>query len=204
MGGRKQASLALVTVIVAVVLVAVATRGGDEERGAHREAQQRPATSYRDPALRFRVEIPEGWRRARDIVIPQVTNPREILVVSTFALDSAVKPCGPFYDHLLGHMGRREGLVAVQERSGHSVAGPPKFRPRPKRFRLPIRAPERRGCGRNRDRRLVRDWWVPFRDAGRDFYAQVAIGSAAPDEVRRDAMQLLDSLRFKRRDGSGG
>lgn len=203
MGRGAWAFVALATVSVAAVLVAVAMRGGDDERlGARIEAAHPPRGSYRDRAARFRVEIPENWRRAREIVIPQVTNPREILVASTFALDSAVEPCGPFYDHVLGHMGPHEGFVAVQERAGRSVAGPPEFPPRPKRFRLPIRAPEPRGCGRNRDRRLVRDWWIPFRDAGRDFYAQVAIGSTAPDRVRFGAMRLLDSLRFKRRDGS--
>ncbi len=195
--------MALATVIVAAVVVTVAMRGDEEQVGAPTDAQHRTGASYRDRASRFRVEIPENWRRARDLVIPQVTNPREILVVSTFALDSAGEPCGPFYDHVLSHMGPREGLVSLQERFGHSVAGPPRFGPRPKRFRLPFRAPERRGCGRDRDRRLVRAWWIPFRDVDRDFYAQVAIGSAAPDQVRRDAIRLIESLRFERRDGSG-
>lgn len=200
MSRGRWAFVALATGIAAAVAVVVAVPGDVRERaGARNQDQHRAGASYRDQAARFGVEIPAGWRRAREIVISQVTNPREILVASTFSLDSSGEPCGPFYDHVLGQMGRREGLVAVQERFGHSVAGPPEFPPRPKRFRLPIRRPEPRGCGRNRDRRLVRDWWIPFRDAGRDFYAQVAIGLTAPGQVRRDALRLLESLRFKRR-----
>lgn len=185
--------VALATVTSAAIGLAIVRSG---ETGHRRIGTD---VSYESRSSRFAVEIPAGWTRARKIVIPEVTNPREIFVASTFPLRSLGATCGPFYDHVLGHMGRREGFAAVQERFGHEVAGPPEFPRRPARFRLPLRAPERGGCGLNPDRNLVRVWWIPFRDANRDFYADVGIGLAAPAGVRRDALRLLNSLRFKRR-----
>lgn len=183
--------------------MAVAVPGDDQEpagTGDHAQHQAETGTRYRDQASGFRVEIPAGWRRAREVVIPELINPREILFVSTFPVDSSARPCGPFYDHVVGQMGRHEALVAVQERGGRKVAGrAPGFPLRRKRFRLPIKTPQPTGCAKSRERRLVHRSWMSFRDSGRGFYALVAIGSAAPGGVRRDAMGLLDSLRFKRR-----
>lgn len=200
MSRGRWAFVALAAGIAAAVALAIVVPGEVQESEPVLDRnQQRAGASYRDRASRFAVEVPAGWRRARGVVIGEVANPREILVASTFPVASSGEPCGPFYDHVLGRMGRREALVAVQERLGRSVAGPREFRPRPTRFRLPVGAPQRRGCGRNRGRRLTRDWWIPFRDAGRDFYAQVAIGVDAPRQIRRDSLRLLDSLRFERR-----
>jgi hypothetical protein len=170
------------------------------------DSDRRGGSTFHDPARRFSVEIPAGWQRAREVVIPEVTNPREILVVSTFPLDGLGEARGPFYDHVLDHIGPGEGLVTVQERLGHAVAGPRVFPSRPAHFRLPPGMPEPRGCGHKRDRRPLRGWWIPFRAAGRDFYAQVVIGPRAPDSLRRDASRLLDSLCFERgpADAAGG
>lgn len=46
-----------------------------------------------------------------------------------------------------------------------------------------------------RDPQRVRTWWLSFTDRGRGFYALVALGRDAP-VVRRDALRVLDSLRF--------
>jgi hypothetical protein len=202
MGTARWAALAIATSIMAAGALALALPGEMDEPGPALAPDRRGGSLFHDPARRFTVEIPAGWERAREVVIPEVTNPREILVVSTFRLDGFGEPCGPFYDHVLGRMGPREGLVALQERLGHKLAGPRVFPARPADFRLAPRGLELRGCGRQRDRRPVRDWWIPFRSAGRDFYAQVAIGPRAPDSLRRDASRLLDSLRFERRRGN--
>jgi len=207
MSPARWGALAIAAAITAAVALAVALPGEVDEPGPAPAPDRRGGSAFHDRSRRFRVEIPAGWDRARGVVIPEVTNPREIFVVSTFPLDGLGEPCGLFYDHVIDRMGPREGLVAVQERLGHAVAGPPVFPPRPAHFRLPFRRPEPRGCGHKRERRPVRDWWIPFRSAGRDFYAQVAIGPRAPDSLRRDARRLLDSLRFERRpahvDGGG-
>jgi hypothetical protein len=198
MSPARWAALAVAAAIATPVALALTRPGDVDEPGPEPAHDRRAGSTFHDPAHRFRVKIPAGWQRARYVVIPEVTNPREILVVSTFPPDGFGEPCGPFYDHVLSHMGSSEGLVAVQERLGHEVAGPRVFPPRPAHFRLPPRRPKPRGCGRKGDRRPVRDWWIPFRSAGRDFYAQVALGPRAPNSLRRDARELLDSLRAER------
>lgn len=205
MSRGRWAFVAIAIGIAAAVAVAVAAPGdGQEPTGAPDQGQHRTGASYRDQASRFGIEIPAGWRRAREVVDGKVINPREILVVSTFPLDFSGEPCGPFYDHVLGDLGRRQGFVSLQERFVRSVTQLQNYPRRPERFRLPVRTREPRGCGRNHERTLVRDWWIPFRDAGRAFYAQVAIGLGAPDQVRRDAIRLLDSLHFKRHGAASG
>jgi hypothetical protein len=173
---------------VAVVLVALLVAGCEES--------SRPSTTTRqDLGEGYRVSYPEGWRLAGHTVDSQVTNPRELLVVSTFELPEPGEHCGPFYDDVLDHMAARDGLVAVRERLGKEVAGPPTFPERPAQFQLEPSKPERGGCGLGAHRGFQR-WWIPFEDAGRDFYAQVALGRDAPEALRHEAARILDSLRF--------
>ncbi len=152
--------------------------------------------THEDRKLGVSAAIPPGWRRARSVVDSQVTNPRELLVVTTFDIDGAGRECGPFYDHILDRMGSGDALVAVRERLGSSAAGPPEYPARPEHFRLEPAKPQRAGCGWG-SHPLVHLWWIPFSDAGRDFYAQVDMGLEAPDSLRRDAEALIDSLRVE-------
>jgi hypothetical protein len=42
----------------------------------------------------------------------------------------------------------------------------------------------------------VTDHWFGFGDAGRAFHVLVIVGRSAPEGVRREAWDILDSLRF--------
>jgi hypothetical protein len=150
---------------------------------------------YGDRKLGFSATIPAGWRRAKEPVDELTTNPRELLVLSTFELPRFAKAsdgCGPFYDHVLDHMPDDEALLAIRERLGSDVAGPPEFPRRPDVFELEPIEPEAGGCpdGRRRFRR----WWIPFEAAGRDFYAQVDIGVDAPYSLRDHAARVLNNF----------
>jgi hypothetical protein len=148
-----------------------------------------------EPPASFSISVPDGWRRAAEPVDEITTNPRELVVMSTFEVPRAEKAgdgCGPFYDHALDHMEDDEGLVAIRERLGNELAGPPTFPNRPEAFELRPVEPEPGSC-RSHDRTFQR-WWIPFEDRGRDFYAQVDIGVDAPDSVRRGAAAALNSF----------
>jgi hypothetical protein len=148
------------------------------------------------PRPTFSVSVPDGWRRAPLTVDEITTNPRELVVMSTFEVPRAARAsdsCGPFYDHALEHMRPDEGMVAIRERLGNEVAGPPDFPHRPEAFELRPAEPEPGGC-RWDERRTFQRWWIPFEDRGRDFYAQVSIGVDAPESVRRDAESALNSF----------
>jgi len=150
---------------------------------------------HRDEELGFAATIPAGWRRADQAVDHLTTNPRELLVLSTFELPEDAKAsdrCGPFYDHVLNRMPDDEALLAVRESFGKDLAGP--FEPRPKAFELAAIEPEPGGC-RSHGRRTFRRWWIAFRAGERDFYAQIDMGLAAPASLRSDAEAVLNSFR---------
>jgi hypothetical protein len=151
---------------------------------------------YDDARLGFSVGIPAGWRRARQRIDRRATNPRELLVVSSFELPELGAECGPFYDHIVDQMGNDQALVTVRERLGAEAFGPREFPHRPKRFELEPSDPELGGCPPG-ERRQFRSWWIPFEDVGRDFYAHVRIGLKAPDSLREDAARLLNSFRAR-------
>jgi hypothetical protein len=149
---------------------------------------------HRDGELGFAATIPAGWWRADHAVDDLTTNPRELLVLSTFELPEDAKAsdrCGPFYDHVLDEMPDDGALLAVRESFGKDLAGP--FEPRPKAFELEPVEPEAGGC-RSHGRRTFRRWWLQFRAGGRDFYAQVDMGLDAPVSLRRDAEAVLNSF----------
>ena len=149
-----------------------------------------------EPRSTFSISVPDGWRRASEPVDAITTNPRELVVMSTFEVPRAATAsdsCGPFYDHALDHMQDDDALLAIRERLGNEVAGPPNFPDRPEAFELRPIEPEPGGC-RSDGRRTFQRWWIPFEDRGRDFYAQVDIGVDAPDSVRRDAESALNSF----------
>ena len=58
----------------------------------------------------------------------------------------------------------------------------------------PDRGGDTTTCSRDTSGRL--EFWMPFRDAGRHFYALVVIGRDAPTTLRDQAFAILDRLRF--------
>jgi hypothetical protein len=103
--------------------------------------------------------------------------------------------CNHVPDGALRAMGPRDGFVTVLER-GRGARGT-EFLPRPRRFAA-FAGPDRRGdttvCAHDTSDRL--EFWMPFRDAGRRFYALAVLGRDAPPEVRAQAFGILDRLRF--------
>jgi hypothetical protein len=151
---------------------------------------------YRDPVLRFSATIPAGWRHADEPVDELTSNPRELLVLSTFELPRTAKAsdgCGPFYDHILAHMPADQALLAIRERLGDEAGGGPEFPRRPEAVELEPIEPEAGGCDTDSRRRFYR-WWIPFEAAGRDFYAQVDVGVDAPYSLRDHAAQVLNNF----------
>lgn len=129
------------------------------------------------------VTIPEGWRFDDDPTRP--IEPENVFAFGSWPFpDGGV--CAPFdaLDELPAD-GAFAWLIEY-----HGTDHPEEFLPRPDRFDLAdFRYP--RGC----------DWRVPqyqfrFVDSGRMFQWQVALGPEVPDEVRREVLASLDSLRL--------
>jgi hypothetical protein len=68
---------------------------------------------------------------------------------------------------------------------------------RPTHFRFePDHGSEFVDCVRMKGRSGITDHWFEFEDAGRLFHVLVVFGESAPDAVRSEAYEILDTLRF--------
>jgi hypothetical protein len=190
-GGRIDVVRAFVIVFAAAAaaLVGIALAGEPEP-------QRKPAwTTSTDAARGFTLSLPPGWQRAPDSLTPQLTEPRERFSAGTFPLRYVQGNCNHVPDGALRALGSRDGFVTLLER-GRGAAGT-EFEARPRRF-ASIAAADRQGdtilCSPDATGRL--EFWMPFRDAGRSFYALVVLGRDAPADVREQAFAILDRLRF--------
>ena len=92
--------------------------------------------------------------------------------------------------------------MTLQERS-RAARGDPTFPQRPANFEPDPRLPGNSELpyyvrGYRRPPIPMLDYWFGFRDAGRAFHVLVGVGREDPDEVRREAFGILDSLRLDR------
>jgi hypothetical protein len=196
--------------VVAGILLALSTGGCGDAGGAR--AGEPPAgwTTHRDARRGLSIDLPPGWHRARESLTPDLADPREILSVGSYPLRYSAKarchvPGCPL--PAIDDFGPTDVLVSIQERGASDSVGSvgvPRARmvagypPRPRPFTvdpmdLRYAPSERRHCARLR---IGAASFTPFRDAGRAFYAFVAIGRSASERTRRDALRLLDTLRF--------
>jgi hypothetical protein len=195
---------------VAAILVVALAGCGEVTRGPvrHREASQSTRAgwrTYHDRRWGYRVRFPPGWHRATRNLTPSITDPVEILTVATFPFRARDILCGTA--GALARVRPDGALVTIQER-GIGAYGGPDFPPRPVRFRPDPRLPGRSEWPYCAAIRPGRRQWMPIRpapmldyyfgfgDAGRAFHVLVAIGRTAPEGVRHQAFQILDSLRF--------
>jgi hypothetical protein len=179
----------IVFAAAAAALVGIALAG---EPAPHRKA---PWPTSTDAARGFTLSLPPGWQRAPESLTPRLTEPRERFSAGTFPLRYVQGGCNHVPDGALRALGPRDGFVTLLER-GRGAAGT-EFEPRPHRF-ASIAAADRQGdtilCSPDATGRL--EFWTPFRDAGRSFYALVVLGRDAPADVRDQAFAILDRLRF--------
>jgi hypothetical protein len=152
---------------------------------------------YRNERRGYTVSLPPGWHLARESLSPTLVDPTEILLVATFPIRRGQELCGA-----LARIPPDQALVTLQERA-RAPRGDPTFPPRPASFEPDPRLPgksELPYCARGHKGPPIPmlDYWFGFRDAGRAFHVFVGIGKEAPEEVRREAFGILDSLRLER------
>jgi hypothetical protein len=184
-----------------VVLAAVVLAGCGEEPGHSEDGDGGSSswTTYRSAKWGYAVSVPGGWRRAGGSLTPNITDPREILTLTTVPIDGVSQDnyCRPSDEPQLPDFSERDALVTVQEGGRGSLAlNYDTYRPRPERFR-----PERFRQGSMFTSCFVRDLpvsdhWFGFSDADRAFHVLVIVGRSAPERLRRQPWQILDSLRF--------
>ena len=188
----------VVLLTIAVLGLLVAGHGGEQAGSTTRELAARgklaSAFIYEDLRWGYTVAVPDGWHRAEASLTPNLIDPREILAVATFPFPRGGEPCDS-----LERVPAAEAFVTVQERA-HGADGREGFPARPASFEPDPQLPglsEWPYCDGYAEPPIpMLDYWFGFSDVGRAFHVFVGIGKDAPSEVRRDAFDILDSLRF--------
>lgn len=189
---------ALVAAAAAVVIVALTlfTRADDVGVDERPAASPPTWTTTVDHKRGFEVSIPTGWQLAGESLTPELTDPRELLSAGTFPLRFRESDCSHVPTGALSTMGPTDGFVTVLERGRDPRSAWTEFAPRPADFSEKAR-PERgdvAGCLRDGSR--LAEFWMPFTDEGRHFYAIVVLGPDVPSDIRAQAFEILDRMRF--------
>jgi hypothetical protein len=187
-------TLGLLVAACALLLAGCGTEPARPSAGATQEA-----AVLVDSNRGFMVKLPAGWTRASAELTPQISDPREILTVATLPIAEIGPPdgCGGGVRPAVAAFTETDALVTVQE-SGRGalrinyLSHPP----RPEHFR-----PEDFPDGSTFTDCFVgdvpvEDHWFGFADAHRAFHVLVIVGRRASTDVRRNAWEILDSLRF--------
>jgi hypothetical protein len=136
--------------------------------------------------------IPPAWAVAGESLTPALADPVEILSIGTGAFKPGGERCAHIPERTLEALGPEDAFVTLVEfETGRGLP------PRPADLLAADgEEPESRGCLANAERLDYR--LIPFTEAGRDFYLYVAFGPRVTDERRREAAELLASLRLDR------
>jgi hypothetical protein len=151
---------------------------------------------HEDSGQGLGVLYPEDWNRSTTTLTRSLTEPRELLSLGTHGLRPGSELCAQMAGNALDDMSELDAFISVQEREVSSDAPPgaESFPMRPDDFELEARdADVGAACSENGG---IQSWWIPFRDEGRSFYLQVAIGKSASEDTRRQVTGILKSLRF--------
>jgi hypothetical protein len=166
------------------------TPGADQ-----RSARQAPMVSASgdgrtDVGAGISVRNPAGWHVFRRL-LTRVVSPVQRMVASSFALHQARPDSGCAPATALREMPQTGAWVYLIEYA--SIARQPLagFPPRPAHFALSASSYANYEC-------MGPSYLVRFRDAGREFQAEVYIGARADASTRAATLSALDSLRISR------
>lgn len=149
-------------------------------------------TTYEDPEERYTVRYPSDWHRAAGSLSPHVEDPEEILSVASYELRPGDSRC--MFGEALEDLGPTDAFVAVSESAGDLTSRFMITRPTAFAYDQGYE-PTFSECLETPPPFTER--FIPFRDGDRFFYAYVAVGEAASDETRDNALATLNSLSFE-------
>jgi hypothetical protein len=180
--------------IVVVAGLLVVSCGGEERSAAVATDAPPGLTRFVDRRLGFEVTFPSDWQRAGEVLTPSLSEPREILSVGTVRplANRASTACPQHPVETLAGVGPRDVFVTIQERTSRvaegMVPGPPRL------DAVAADDSELPACLRREV--PFKTYWMPFRESGRGFYADAAVGNDVSPEGVAELQALLDSLRF--------
>ncbi len=150
---------------------------------------------HRSAEWGYTVRFSKPWRLAARPFAPALTDPREILSLSTAGLRPRDSRCRAFAGGARADLGRRDAVLTVLERGFDrraSWADFPRRPARPRATRANTQGPEA-ACG---DRPGTNVHWLNFTDAGRHLHVLIVIGPDVRRSMRRQPWRILDTLRL--------
>jgi hypothetical protein len=187
------AALAAMAIAVSAgVISVISDTAGPDERPATRPADAWTTTVNKPRG--FTLSLPPGWQLSAESLTPDLRDPRELLSAATFPLTYRQGRCAHMPDGALMAMGPTDGFVSIQERGRQaSRAG---FPPRPASFGASAEQSDGdiASCLGHTENTV--EYFIPFSDANRRFYALVVLGARAPQRTRDEAFGILDRVRF--------
>ncbi len=149
-------------------------------------------TAYHDRRFGYTVRYPAWWHRARRSLTPHLADPREIFSVATIPLRPGGTGCAQVPTNALRALGATDALVSIQERSGRPAG---EFRVRAGHITLTEGArSEAEACAGGNP--AFTAWLIPFTDGRRALYALIALGKSVSATTARQAVAVVNSLRF--------
>jgi hypothetical protein len=151
--------------------------------------------TYRDEVNGFTVTYPESWLRAEENLMPNLSDPHQILALATYPMRVGGDSCAHVPVNALVDLGPTDALIDLEEEEGRVLDSIPV---RPQHFGPDLGGPsEAIDCvesqGGSAD---FEEQWFYFQDQGRMFYVRVAFGEQVSPETRQQAYDILDSLVF--------
>jgi hypothetical protein len=187
-GALRRPPILLAAILVAALISALAAGG----LGQGTPAGARSGWSkYRDTRHGFSVEYPASWRRARFPMFPPIINPRSLLAVSTFPIPRGAGrgECGYVPSQVIERVGAAGAAVLLTELYGPGAKLLLRTQTRPQGFQLD-RSHLQRIPGPSKE------WLFNFKVRDRFLTAAVVLGQQASQQLRREAVAVLDGLRF--------
>lgn len=186
---RALAAAAAAAVVLAIGGAVLLTGRGTEQASVPAGSER---TTFVDAARKFSISYPSSWRRAPQRLTPALSDPLEILSVGSAPLlpRQGERGCAQLPTRAMGALGPGDALVSIQERQ--RLGRLADYAPRPARWSWSrtSRLQYAFACVPQK----VDARWISFRDAGRAFYAIVAIGPGSSAADGRRAMSVLNSF----------
>jgi hypothetical protein len=200
-GKRVSRRDAVVVVAIAAALLTLVLSGAIGSASGPPAAAPTKLASHR---FGFTVNLPSGWSRAAERLVPKLLDPREILSAGTFAMPvGGGGNCGREPVAAIDSMHRGDALVSIQE-----FATTPRVRSRLARTspplstyssaaRLDLRREPRAPGERVPTSQALWSATLPFRDHGRGFDALVYLkGTPSPARLEQ-VVSILKGLSFQ-------
>jgi hypothetical protein len=186
----------LTVIIVVVVALFSPFRLGTRSAGAV------PGWStYDDQADGLTMSFPSSWAMSAGNLTPTLINPRELVALGTYSLNTNTSStlCPQFPAAALDAMGSGDAFISILGGAPSSNSQTDPFPARPaggfdassgvnlsRTDFLQCLAHPLNGSGR----------WIPFSQAGRDFYLLAVIGTDASATLRSDVYTILNSIQI--------